>query len=342
VKVSVISPCRNEADHIDAFLQCVLAQECADIQLEVIVADGISDDGTAQKLARWAKELPCISVIRNPEKIVSTGLNRAIAAASGEIIVRMDIHTRYAPDYIRQCVHALQSTDAKCVGGPWFAEGITVRQKAIANAFQSRFGSGGAASRRRDYSGPADTVYLGAWWKRDLMALGGFDEELVRNQDDELCLRIAKAGGTIWQSAHIRSTYTPRDSLLALWKQFHQYGYWKALVLKKHRLPASPRHLAPFAFVMTLALLLVSSTLSTGAALLFVMLAGAYVCAALLVAILASGKTEEKRREKSATLWTAVAFFAMHFGYGIGFGRGLFDFLLSRRGADKSMKKLTR
>jgi succinoglycan biosynthesis protein ExoA len=338
MKVSVISPCRNEATHIDAFLQCVLQQECRNMDLEIIVADGMSDDGTAQRLQHHANEEPRIRVIFNPEKIVSTGLNRAIAVANGDIIVRMDIHTWYAADYLSQCVDALQTTGATCVGGPWIAEGKTVRQKAIANAFQSRFGSGSAASRQRDYTGPIDTVYLGAWWKRDLQAIGGFDEDLVRNQDDELCLRMTKAGGRIWQSARIRSIYTPRDSLLALWQQFHQYGYWKALVLKKHRLPASARHLGPFALVAALTLTLALAPFWPNAAIVFVLLAGAYLCAALLFATLASGKTEGDGN----VLCTAVAFFAMHFGYGIGFGRGLFDFLLSRRGADKSMKRLTR
>ncbi|HYD78285.1 MAG TPA: glycosyltransferase family 2 protein [Paucimonas sp.] len=336
MKVSVISPCRNEANHIDAFLECVLHQECRELELEILVADGLSTDGTAQRLRGWSAKDGRIRVIRNPEGIVSTGLNRAIAAASGDVIVRMDIHTLYAPDYIWQCVQALKNTDAKCVGGPWFAEGKTAKQRAIANAFQSRFGSGGAASRRSDYSGPVDTVYLGAWWRNDLRQIGGFDEELVRNQDDELCLRITRSGGRIWQSAEIRSVYTPRDSLLALWRQFHQYGYWKALVLKKHRIPASPRHLMPFGFVAGMAALLALAPLSPFAGLAFALLAGSYLLAALFFAALANGNGG------GTLLCTLAAFCAMHFGYGIGFGRGLFDFLLSGRGARPSMKNLTR
>ncbi|HYD60708.1 MAG TPA: glycosyltransferase family 2 protein [Noviherbaspirillum sp.] len=335
--VTVISPCRNEAAHIDQFLQSVTEQDCPNFELEVIVADGMSDDGTIGKLALWCANHPRIKVIHNPQRIVSTGLNLAIAAASGEIIVRMDIHTSYARDYVRRCVETLRATGAECVGGPWVAEGMTPRQRAIAAAFQSRFGSGGAASRRREYSGPVDTVYLGAWRKADLERLGGFDEDLVRNQDDELCLRIRRAGGTVWQSAAIRSVYTPRASLAALARQFHQYGYWKALVLKKHRIPASLRHIAPFCFIAGLAVLLLAAPWIPEAGLLLAVTAALYLVAALSCAFSARASLA-----RPPIILTAVALFSMHFGYGTGFGRGLVDFILFSRHPNSAMKVLTR
>lgn len=336
--VSIISPCRNEAAHIDAYVEAVLSQECRGFELEVLVADGLSNDGTLDKLRNWMDREPRLKVVPNPGLIVSTGLNLALRQARGEFIVRMDLHTTYAPDYVAQCVQALQRTDATCVGGPWIAEGGGFVQRAIARAFGSRFGSGGAASRNAGYDGPVDTVYLGAWRRAALLEIGGFDENLVRNQDDELNLRIIRAGGKVWQSSAIRSAYRPRASLPALFRQFQQYGYWKVAVIRKHRLPASARHLAPFAFVAMLALLLLLTPFSQVAAFGLLAVSLAYAGAALACAFLA---WEESPR-LAGIVTVAAAFACMHAGYGVGFGRGLWDFAVLRRGATGAMTQLTR
>ena len=286
--VSVIVPCRNERAHIAPFCADLARQTLPEgWALQVLIADGCSDDGTRERLQSLCASDPRLQLIDNPHRIVSSGLNRAIDAACGEVIVRMDVHTAYATNYIAECLAALKATGATCVGGPWQPVGIGWPQAAIALAFQSRFGSGGAASRRVDFSGPVDTVYLGAWRREELLRLGGFDESLVRNQDDELSLRIVRAGGGVWQSATIQSCYTPRGSFVALFRQFYQYGYWKVPVIRKHRLPASPRHLAPFAFVASLvglALLAPWSMLAQGAlaAVLVVYALAALANAALL------------------------------------------------------------
>lgn len=330
VRVSVIVPCRNEAAHLDDFLGSVFAQRLPPgLDLEVLVADGDSDDGTRARLAAWQAREPRLVVIDNPRRIVSTGLNAAWAAARGEVVVRMDVHTTYAPDYVATCVQVLAETGADCVGGAWRPAG----DGAIANAFRSRFGSGGAASRRTDYSGPVDTVYLGAWRRETLQALGGFDEALVRNQDDELALRITRGGGRLWQDARIVSHYTPRASYAALWRQFHQYGYWKVAVIRKHRLPASPRHLVPFAFVATLALLALAAPWSTAAAGALAALVLLYAGAALANGLLAAP------RQAPGVAWATAC---MQLGYGLGFGRGLLDMAVLRRGPGAAMTRLTR
>lgn len=331
--VSVIVPCRNEARYIDAFLKSVFAQQLPEhCRLQVVVADGMSDDGTREQLAAWRRSE--LVVIDNPRRITSAALNLAIERADGDVVVRMDVHTTYAPNYIAECVQALEQTGATCVGGPWKPSGEGGLQGAIARAFESRLGSGGAASRRIDYSGPVDTVYLGAWRREDLLRLGGFDEELVRNQDDELNLRIWRSGGKVWQSAAIRSSYAPRASLVALFKQFFQYGYWKMPVILKHRLPASPRHVLPFAFIMLLALLAVLAPFSLLAALAFAAVASLYVLAVLVSA------AALRARESIVNIALAIA--CMHFGYGLGFARGLLDFVVRRRGPHVSMSRLTR
>lgn len=333
--VSVIVPCRNEVAHLPAFLAGVLGQQLpAGHALEVLVADGDSDDGSRALLDGMQARDARLRVLDNPQRIVSTGLNRAIAAAAGEVVVRMDVHTEYAPDYVAQCVRALQETGATCVGGPWRPEGAS----AIALAFQSRFGSGGAASRRVDHTGEVDTVYLGAWRRDELRRLGGFDETLVRNQDDELNLRIVRGGGRVWQSAAIRSRYTPRPSFAALFRQFWQYGYWKVPVIRKHRLPASPRHLAPFGFLLVLAALVLAGFVWRPAWVAGAGLGGVYALAALgSAAALAS-----PLRAPRTWLGVAWAFGCMHFGYGLGFARGLWDWSIVRRAPGAAATRLTR
>lgn len=337
--VTIIVPCRNERQSLEVFCRSSLAQQIPDgWVMQLLIADGMSDDGTREILRTLCASEAQIQMLDNPQSIVSTGLNLAINAARGEVIVRMDVHTTYAPDYVAQCLEALALSRATCVGGPWRPVGEGWPQAAIALAFQSRFGSGGAASRRLDYSGPVDTVYLGAWRRDELLRLGGFDESLVRNQDDELNLRIVRGGGVVWQSADIRSTYTPRGSFAALFRQFHQYGYWKVPVIRKHRLPASPRHLAPFAFVAVLAglsLLAPWWSLARGA---LVGVLAVYLVAALVNAA-ALARAPHRLRDTFGIAWAIVC---MHTGYGLGFGRALLDVLVLRRAPGAAATRLTR
>jgi glycosyltransferase involved in cell wall biosynthesis len=342
MKVSIVVPCRNEAPHIEAFAASVFAQRVpSELVLEIVVADGCSDDGTRERLLALAATDARLRWIDNPAQIVSTALNRAVAAADGEIIVRMDVHTRYAEDYVAMCVQALHDSGAACVGGAWRPVGPVGpagSAAVIAAAFGSAFGAGGAASRRPGHTGAVDTVYLGAWRRSELQHWGGFDETLVRNQDDELSLRIVRGGGVVWQDARIRCWYTPRDSFTALFRQFWQYGYWKVAVIRKHRLPAAPRQLAPFLLVSTLVLLAAAAPLWASAGWAWLVLAGLYAGAALI----AAARLMPPWRRPGAWLGVAWACVCMHFGYGLGFARGLWDALRGRFAADEHSTRLTR
>ena len=144
--VSVIVPCRNEAGHVDAFLASAFAQWLPPgWTLEIVVADGQSDDGTRARLAGWERDEPRLRVVDNPARITSAALNRALEQATGSVVVRMDVHTVYAEDYVAACIAALQHSGATCVGGAWRPVGTAGRQRAIARAFASPFASGGAA-----------------------------------------------------------------------------------------------------------------------------------------------------------------------------------------------------
>src|SRR5262249_47627952 len=150
-----------------------------------------------------------------------------------------------ASDYCRRCLEALRLTGADNVGGAARTKASGLRARAIAAAYHSRFSTGGAKFHDERYEGYVDTVTYGCWHKSTLERLGLFDETLARNQDDELNLRLVRAGGKIWQSAAVVSWYRPRSSISALCRQYFQYGFWKVAVIRKHVLPASWRHLAP-------------------------------------------------------------------------------------------------
>src|SRR5712671_5833877 len=240
--VSAVVPCRNERNYIETCVRSILAQN----PLEVIVADGMSNDGTREILKGITD--PRLRIVDNPKQITPAGMNAGIRAARGELVAIMGAHQRYAPDYLRRSAEALERTGADNVGGAMFCETDTWLQRAIAAAHHSPFSVGGARWHNPNYEGPADTVFGGVYRREVFARIGLFDEQLARNQDDELNFRLIRAGGKIWQSPAIRSWYRPRGSLVALFRQYRQYGYWKVRVIQKHRMPASWRHLVPASF----------------------------------------------------------------------------------------------
>jgi len=314
-----------------------MSQEEVEGGFELIVADGMSDDGTRDVLRRLAQVHPSLRVLDNPGRIVSTGLNAAINAASGEIIIRADAHTVYATNYLRECVAVLRESGADNVGGPWMAVGDGYVGDAVAAAFHSRFASGGARAHDVAYEGEVDTVYLGCWPRSVFERLGGFDEELVRNQDDEFNLRLRRAGGAIWQSTRIKSSYRPRNTLRQLFRQYSQYGYWKVRVIQKHRLPASWRHLAPAAFLLTMMVLLCASLFSALA-----LRAAAFVAVGYVLGNLAASGITASRTKVSLLPVLPPVFACFHLGYGYGFLRGVWDFAVMRRAPATKMSTISR
>jgi glycosyltransferase involved in cell wall biosynthesis len=314
-----------------------LAQDPPEGRFEVIVADGMSDDGTRAILERLAKKDSRVRMIDNPGRIVSTGLNEAIRAARGKIIIRLDAHTVYAPDYVKQCVSVLEETGADNVGGPRIAKGKGFLGRAIAAAFQSPFAVGGAKAHDPLYEGALDTVFLGCWPREVFDRVGLFDEELVRNQDDEFNLRLTRAGGKIWQSPRIKSCYWTRASFKNLFQQYKQYGYWKIPVIRKHGSPASVRHLIPGSFVLSLVILPVVALWWPVMAIFWLALMGTYSAANIGVSFLTAARSG----------WVLLPmlpliFFCLHFAYGYGFLRGICDFVLLGRAPGRVYTVITR
>src|SRR5579859_5374741 len=193
--VSIVLPCRNEQGYIQDCLQSILNQQPPDGGIEILAADGMSTDGTRDYLSAMARNHPQLRILDNPGRIVSTGLNAAIREARGDIIVRMDAHTTYASDYVQQCLAVLKETGADNVGGPMQTTATTYKERAIRAVFHSAFAVGGARSHLANYEGYVDTVIYGCWEKGLFQRIGCFDEELVRNQDDEHNFRLVRGGG---------------------------------------------------------------------------------------------------------------------------------------------------
>jgi succinoglycan biosynthesis protein ExoA len=258
-RVSVIVPVRNEGSTIGACIRSILAQE-VEGGLEVVVADGSSRDDTVA-LARGAGA----KVVDNPRGITPAGLNAALAAATGEVIVRFDGHSEMPPGYVAACLRALEEEPGVAgVGGWWQIEGRGPWGRATAAVLASPFGVGNARLRRPPRPGEGrvdvDGFAYGCWPADLLRAHGGWDERFLRNQDFELSYRMRRAGGRIVFDPAIRSIYRPRESLPAIARQYWDYGRFKALVMASAPASVRPRHLAPVGLVGTAALALVPAS----------------------------------------------------------------------------------
>lgn len=323
-RISIIVACRNEGHHIRSLVTSILAQDLQ-CSWEAIFADGSSEDGTNEILQELCHLHPQFRLIENPERIASAGLNRTIEAARGTYIIRMDAHTRYRSDYCTESIKALEQTGAENVGGPARTEASGMLGLAIAGAFHSRFSTGGAKFHDENHEGWVDTVPYGCWRKTTLQRIGLFDASLVRNQDDELNLRLRRCGGKIWQSRNIVSWYSPRASLSSLFQQYLQYGFWKVAVVRKHRIPGSWRQLVPVVFVLANCFLALAVTVSA-----FMEDGPTFWLMAWLVLILGYASINLAASIATARcygwgtlLYLPVVFAAFHVAYGLGFLAGM-------------------
>lgn len=336
--VSVVLVCRNERDFVEHCLENLRRQVSVPDFYEIIVADGCSDDGTADIVKGIAQGDNRIRLVENPQKIVPTGLNAGIIAARGNIIVRADAHAEYAPDYVAQCVEALLASGADNVGGPARTRAKSYFQAANSAAYHSPFSVGGARFHDTAFEGFVDTVPFGCWWKSRLLEIGLFDEALVRNQDDDLNYRIRRAGGRIWQTPKIALWYYPRKSPGSLFRQYLQYGYWKVRLLRKYRTPTTFRQLAPVSALAALVSLLVASIFSHAAFIALVVLVGSYIVISMFASL---------RAASSVGRWDLLfvlpfVFSVYHLSYGLGFAAGLFEAVTGRASHREAASRLTR
>ena len=334
VSVSVIMPIRNEANFIEQSLRAVLTQDYPHDLLEVLIADGLSVDGTRQIIAHLAEAHPDIrvAVIENSRRIVPTGLNLALARARGKVIVRVDGHTIVAPDYVRECVAALQRSGAGNVGGRMEPVSQNRFGEAVSLATSMPFGVGGARFHYSEHEEWVDTVYMGAWPRQIFERIGLFDEEQVRNQDDEFNYRLLERKGRILLSPNIRSHYYTRSTPRSLWRQYYQYGYWKVRVMQKHPRQMRPRQFVPPFFAGTLLLTLGLAPFTAIGRWGMELAAGCYA-----VGNLAASALMARRADWRLLPLLAVTFAILHLSYGLGFLAGLVKFW--NRWADRGQWK---
>jgi succinoglycan biosynthesis protein ExoA len=310
-----MAPMWNEADHIEDLVADLAAQDF-DGELELLVADGGSTDGSVERLrTAAARRGLSVEIFDNPDRWVSQALNLCIRAARGDLIVRVDCHSRYPPDYLRRCVEAAQETGAANVGGVFVPRGHTATQRAVACAMDSAFGGIHWTRHGAEERVEADTVPYGAFRPDAFRRAGLFDESLVRNQDDEFNLRLRRAGGRIVLDPAIRIFYTPRGSFRRLFRQYYEYGRWKAPVMRKHGQATSARSLVPGGFVGSLLVLAPLAIWVPAAMILLDVELAFYVAVALAFAVICL----RRRRLPWRMLPRVLAVFpTVHVAHGLG------------------------
>jgi glycosyltransferase involved in cell wall biosynthesis len=242
--ISVILPVLNEEAHLEEAISAILSQDYQGT-FEVILALGPSKDRTEEIANALAARDARVKLVTNPTGKTAAGLNLAIAASQSSVIVRVDGHAKIPRNYLSLAIQILRETGAVNVGGVMAAEGITSFEKAVARAMRSALGVGASRFHTGGKAGEVDTVYLGAFRREAILAVGGFDERYTRAQDWELNHRLRKQGGLIFFDPRLQVTYRPRPNLKKLAKQYFQYGKWRRVVSRSHSGTINLRYLAP-------------------------------------------------------------------------------------------------
>jgi glycosyltransferase involved in cell wall biosynthesis len=318
-KVSIIVPCFNEHHTIGYLLQAIYDQTFPRSDLEVIIADGLSTDGTRESIQGFASNHPELSIrlIDNPDRIIPVALNRAIEASKGEVLVRLDAHSIPSQDYIEQCLAVLESTGSANVGGLWeiqpSGEGWLARSIAIAAGHP--LGAGDARYRTGGEAGEVDTIPFGAFNRDCVDRVGLFDETLITNEDYEFNVRLRRAGGVIWFDPTIRSTYFARRDLVSLARQYIRYGYWKARMLRRYPESLRWRQALPPLFVLSLIVLSFAAIFWFPARLLMAVQLALYALLIFLVGV----RQALSKKDWRILIGFPLAIWTMHFAWGGGF-----------------------
>ncbi len=322
--VSVIIPCRNEEKTIHLVLDAIYAQTYPRGLLQVVIADGFSEDRTREQIESFKTSHPdlVVMVVNNPKRIIPAGLNAAILASSGDLIVRMDAHSIPNPDYVALCVDALERNVAQNVGGVWDIQpgSNSWIARSIAAAAGNPLAVGDARYRFTDKAAYVDTVPYGSYKRELFNQIGLFDETLLANEDYELNTRIIQSGGKIWLDPKIRCVYFARSSLRALSKQYYGYGYWKFQMLKRYPETLRWRQALPPVFILGLLVTLLVGLFWKPSMVLFAAVLGVYLFALLSVGV----HMAMKKSDILMVFGIPLAIITMHFSWGAGFIAGAF------------------
>jgi glycosyltransferase involved in cell wall biosynthesis len=330
--ISVVIPCRNEVKAIRKTVQAILKSSYPNI--EVLVVDGMSEDGTRNELDQLAQEDSRVRMIDNPKKLTPYAFNLGIKYSHGQFIQIVGSRNVLAEDYLDILMVALdEHPEVDCVGGDYQHVSETESGRYLALAMESKFGVGGNNYRTLRADRLVDTVGVPMYRRSIFNEIGGFDESLTRNQDDDFNFRLTERGKKIMYVHKAKTTYLVRASLSKAFHQFFQYGYFKVFVNRKHRQMTTWRQMAPPLFVAALAFGIPLTLFSHRVHLFMNTMFCAYIAVGLVMAGKGLGFT--------ARAQTLYCCFILHLGYGLGYWQGIWDFLVIHRPPRKEMQRQT-
>jgi succinoglycan biosynthesis protein ExoA len=318
--ISVIIPCFNEEKFIESCIASLLKQKNIPGNFEILVVDGISTDSTRSILNSITVKNTNVKVIDNVKKITPVAFNLGIRNSSGEYICIMGAHSEYDENYLANCLKLFsEHPEVSCVGGPIISKGKNNFAKATAIAMSSPVGVGNAKHRFPDYEGYAEMACFPMFKRVVFDEVGLYDETLVRNQDDEFCFRLRLNGGKIYISPAIVSEYFVRDTPAGLFKQYYDYGKWRIVVLRKHKIPIAFRQFVPALFFTIILLFAVVSLFIENITI------GLFIPAVYIISlIIASLKVLPANGTKVAVNFI-FSVIILHLSYASGFISGLFN-----------------
>jgi len=339
IEISVVIPCRNEVKFINECITNIYDSEIgSDVKLNVFVVDGMSDDGTRDVIKELQLSYPTLALVDNVQRLTPFAFNLGIHATDYDFIQIVGARHIISENYISNCLLKLQSdSDVWCVGGRIINQYINFEGQIIAEVMGTTFGIGLGNFRTLEKSGFTDTVTSPMYPKAVFKKIGYFDEDLIRNQDDDFNFRVTKAGGKIFFDADISLKYYVRGSFPGLWKQFFQYGYWKVFVNRKHKAVTTFRQLIPPLFVSYLAVLPIIALFSWKLGLLATLPLLIYG----MMAVFFSYKLMIKD-SSLPFLKVFQTFVILHISYGLGYLRGILDFFILRKNPSDKQKELSR
>jgi glycosyltransferase involved in cell wall biosynthesis len=328
-RISIIVPCYNEVRFIKKLLQNIVDQDYPKERVEVFIVDGISKDGTREVISGFIEVYSYIHLLDNEKRFVPFALNKGVSNSTGEVIIRMDAHAEYPPDYISRLVQSLYQLNADNVGGSWITlpGNSTIKSLAIASAVSSPFGAGNAHYRLNIKTvRKVDTVPFGCYRREVFDQIGLFDEDLLRNQDDGFNAKLIQNGGRIFLIPDIKIKYYARTSIKSIWTMFYQYGLFKPLANMKVSRPATLRQFIPPLFVLFFKLV----------PLITIICLSFY----LFIDLIFSLNISVKNSQPLLIIYLPWVFFIIHISYGFGYLNGIVKFVILHQ--KKSMAGHTR
>lgn len=330
--IDVVIPCLNEAQYIEKNIQSILDQSYRNFNLYVV--DGGSEDGTTEIVRLYEKKDARVHLLQNPHKTTPFALNIGIKEGNGEYVVIFGGHAVMDQNYLQKCIDCLsEKEEVACVGGLIESKYLDENSKYIGAAMSSKVGVGNVTFRVGGAPRYVDTVAFGAYRKKVFDEIGFFDEQLTRNQDDELNFRITRSGYKIYFDPEIKSEYFVRGTFKKLWRQYLQYGYWKVFVNKKHKSFLSVRQIVPPLFVAYVFAFFVLALLYDYIAIFYSSSLLIYSLILLVQSVKLAGANFYK---------VLFSFLILHFSYGLGYIKGILDFFVLGKSINKKMENITR